>query len=136
MQQSNPRLVRQPTMIVGLALGLSDPTLYSQPPRSAAKLAGLPTVAFIRNADDLDGAGCSLWLLGDRTYTNDRYIFVADFGERALMNIRGHDTALRLVDSSGGNGEPKKGDRSTYHCRGGGADVVVRYLVTGVCGTG
>jgi len=28
---------------------------------------------------------------------------------------------------------PKKGDRTMYHYRGQGVDVVVRYIVTGVC---
>lgn len=49
------------------------------------------------------------------------------------MNIGGRDTALALVESSGAKRESKKGDRSTYHYRGEGVDVVVKYVVTGVC---
>ena len=58
---------------------------------------------------------------------------MADFGERAVVNLGGRDTPLRLVESSGANREPKKGDRSMYHYRGEGVNVVIKYIVTGVC---
>jgi hypothetical protein len=74
-----------------------------------------------------------LWLLHDRTYQGGRYLLLADFDERAVINIRGTDTTLKLVGSSGANREPKKGDHSMRHYRGEGVDVVVKYVVTGVC---
>ncbi len=127
------RVIRQCAIIVGLTLGLSGQILYSQGHESSNKPERLPDVGFIRNTGEFDGAGCSLWLLGDRTNSRDRYILLADSGERAVMNIGGRDTALKLVRSTGGNSELKKGDRLTYRYHGEAVDVVVRYVVTGVC---
>jgi hypothetical protein len=92
-----------------------------------------PAVAFIRNTKQFDGAGCSLRLLGDRAKTEERYVFLSDFDGHAVMNIDGRDKELKLVESSGANREPRKGDRSTRRFRSEGVEVIVKYVVTRVC---
>jgi len=49
------------------------------------------------------------------------------------MNIGGGDKALTLVQSPEPEVESKKGRRSTYRYRGDDVEVVVEYVVTGVC---
>jgi hypothetical protein len=109
-------------MILALMLGLSAFALHAQ-----------PAVAFIRNAKQFDGAGCSLRLVGDRANTEDRYVFLSDFDGRAVMNIERRDKELKLVKSSGANRPPRKGDRSIQHFRGEGVEVIIKYVVTRVC---
>jgi hypothetical protein len=131
--QSTTRLARLSAILLSLAFGPANLVLDSQAPRPTPKPEPQPALGFIRNTDDFDGAGCSLWRLGDRTYTDGRYILLADFGERAVVNLGGRDTPLKLVGSSGANREHKKGDRLMYHYRGEGVNVVIKYIVTGVC---
>src|SRR6266567_159673 len=102
-------------MLAGLLFGTSSLVLNGQPPRPKPKPGRQPVVGFIRNTKDFDGAGCSLWLLHDRTYVDGRYVLLADFEEQAVVNIDGRDTALKLVKSVGANSAPKKGRRSEHY---------------------
>lgn len=70
--------------------------------------------------------------LGDKDLDN-RYIFLADFGTRAIININRRDVELTLIKSQDDHREPKIGDRSVYRYRGKGIEVTVKYVVTGVC---
>ncbi len=100
---------------------------------SAATSRTPPTVGFIHDPEAFDGAGCSLWLLTDNTYSARRSIFVSDFDGNAAVNINRRDWALRLVTSEEPKGAPRKGDHSTFRYHSGGIEVIIKYIVTGTC---
>lgn len=134
MQPAIARFFRKSAMTIPLVLGLSDVPLFSQSARPAAKPAHQLTIGFIHDTKLFyEEAGCSLWLLGDRPYSLRRVVLLSNFNGNAVINIGGRDTPLRLVDTTDTRSIPKKGDRTMYHYRGKGVDVVVRYIVTGVC---
>ena len=116
-----------------ISAGLLLTVLHGQPPQGPERPQHQPTIAFVQNGADFDGTGCSLWLNNDRLFKDKTRIFLRDLGDRAVMNIGGSDKALMLVESFGVKDELKKGSRSTYRYRGDAVEVVVRYVVTGLC---
>jgi hypothetical protein len=62
-----------------------------------------------------------------------RDVFRSDFDGRAVINLNGRDTLLKLVSSTTPKRESKKGDRSIARYRGEGVEVIVHYLITGLC---
>ena len=66
-------------------------------------------------------------------YSSNRYVFMSDFENRAVMNINGQDTRLTLVRSTDTNREPRKGDRTKYWYSSGSIAVEIDYTVTGAC---
>jgi hypothetical protein len=96
--------------------------------------AGRPLrIGFIRDTGAFDGAGCSLWLAGDRTGSEKRYIFFSDLENQAVMNIDGRDVHLAPTGPSERPSESKLGGHARSSYQAGGLRVVVRYTVTGVC---
>jgi hypothetical protein len=93
----------------------------------------LPTIGFVKNAAAFGEGGCTLWLLTDRALTDERRVFLSNFEDRAVVNVDGRDVEMKLVGSSNAEGEAKKGRISTFRYRGTGVDVIVRYVVTGLC---
>jgi len=80
----------------------------------------------------LDNCGCSLQFPA-KTWT-ERYVFLGDLSNDALMNINGQDIKLRLVDYKEPKGEPKKGNRSTWtYTDGKTIKAQVDYVITGFC---
>ena len=102
-------------------------------PAQRSQSARQPTIGFVKSAKDFDEGGCELWPAADRTSREGRDLFLSDFAGRAVMNINGRDAALKLIEPKEPKGEPKKGESSTYRYRGAGVEVVVRYVVTGIC---
>jgi hypothetical protein len=90
-------------------------------------------IGVVRNRDSFDEAGCSLQISADYKKHNERYIFLSDYEDNAVMNIDGKDTNLKLVRRREPKGDPKKGDRSTWNYSAKGTTVRVDFLVTGVC---
>jgi len=120
-------------MLTGFVLIAGTMPVYAQPSRGIGGSKPRLDVGYIQDDASFDGAGCSLWFRADKIYTNGRNIFVSDYNEHALMHVDGRDTPLALVKSYEPDGEVKKGLRSTYIYRGDGIDVVIKYVVVGVC---
>jgi len=133
MSNLDPMRIAMSVLRTLISAGLFLTVFHGQTPQRAARPQHQPTIAFVQNGADFDGAGCSLWLNSDRLYTDGRLVFLGDLGDRAVMNIGGRDEVLMLVESSGAKDEPKKGSRSTYLYRGNAVEVVVQYVVTGLC---
>jgi hypothetical protein len=115
-----------------VAAGSCDFGLHAQqPPRKPR--GGQLTIGILKNTDDFDGAGCSLWNIKDRRYMSGKYVFISDYDEHARMNINGRDVKLKLVNSQELKAGFKVGDHSFFRYRGDGFDVEVVYTVTGVC---
>ena len=79
--------------------------------------------------------GCSLQLPSQFDRREGKYIFTSDRKNRAVVNVNGVDTFVALTRSK--EPEPKQeaqvGDRSTYWYAGSGIEVLVEYVVTGLC---
>ena len=90
-------------------------------------------ISVLKNRDSFDGAGCSLQISVDYKKHNERYVFLSDYEDNAVMNIDGKDTNLKLVSRREPKGDPKKGDRSTWNYSAKGTTVRVDFVVTGVC---
>jgi hypothetical protein len=120
-------------VFTGLVLAVVNSEMKGQTDARGRAPQKRPLIGFVQNTSEFDGAGCSLWLLADKTNSGGRRVFLSDFGKRAVMNIDGRDMALVTVASAEPKDGPKKGGRSKWRYRGGGAEVVVDYAVTGVC---
>jgi hypothetical protein len=121
--------------IVLLGAWLSAPpnaALRGQPAPSRSGTRGALTVGIVKDGSRFHEGGCELLLPTD-TYRSERYVFLSDFDGRAVMNINGHDTKLTLVRSKEPEGEPTKGDRSSYWYSAGAVEVRVDYVVSDVC---
>src|SRR5690349_11891256 len=117
-------MVVKPAFIGILCLGVlarRGPLLNAQqpPPTSRGRL----TIAFLKNTDDFNTAGCMLWRIKDRRYVPGKSIFVSDYERHAAMNINGRDVKLTLVDSQELQPGFKVGDHSSSWYRGDGFDV-------------
>jgi hypothetical protein len=117
--------------LAGLLFTAGIPAVHGQPSQPAPQSG--PAIGFVRNTKSFDSAGCSLWPIADRTDSDRRLVFLSSVPDRAVMNLGGYDTALKLVESSEAKGKLKKGSLSTEHYRGDGVDVVIRYVATEVC---
>jgi|HubBroStandDraft_6_1064221.scaffolds.fasta_scaffold837546_1 hypothetical protein len=91
------------------------------------------SIHFVRNTSAFEEGGCQLWLPTGRSNSSERFIFLSDLENHAVMNINGRDVQLALVSSRDKESDLKKGDRSEFRYRGSGVEVVVRYVVTGLC---
>jgi hypothetical protein len=91
------------------------------------------SIHFVRNASAFEEGGCQLRLSKDHSDSSQRFIFLSDFENHAVMNIDGRDVHLAPVSSRDKKTELKKGDRSVFRYRGNGVEVAVTYVVTGLC---
>jgi hypothetical protein len=91
------------------------------------------SIHFVRNASAFEEGGCQLWLSTDHNNGSDRFIFLSDLENHAVMNVNERDVLLDPVSSTEHKAQLKRGDRSVNRFRGGGVEVVVRYVVTGLC---
>jgi len=115
-----------------IVLGL--PSLFAQTLAQSDAISKTIKVGFIKNKDSfLDGGGCSLQLPTDYKKHNERYIFLSDVEDHAVINIEGKDTKLKLVSRQEPKGEPKRGDRSKWIYAGNETKVQVDFVVTGGC---
>ena len=104
-----------------------------QPAQPVQQPAKMPSIGVIRNADDFDGPGCSLWMRTVPLYTDGREVFRSDAADRAVMHIDGQDRVMKVVSPVERPVSPKIGDRTSYDYRSDGITVRVQYVVTGVC---
>lgn len=99
-------------------------------------LAGAPksalTVGPVIDQDDFLGGRCEV-VSAEPDFGSQRYIFISDLKGRAVMNINGRDTQLKLVRSTKSRKPPRKGDRSTYWYASEAIVVRVDYTFDGAC---
>jgi hypothetical protein len=91
-----------------------------------------PVVGLIKNTAGFLEGGCELLRQPD-TDRSERYIFLSDLKDRAVMNLDGHDVRLTFVRRKEPEGEPKKGDQSSVWYRAGDVEVRVDFTVSGLC---
>lgn len=115
-----------------VVVGICHPELNAQQPPRKPQGSRLK-IGILKNTDDFNGAGCSLWSLQDRRYLPGKYVFVSDYEEHAAMNINGRDVKLKLLNSQELKRGFKVGDHSSFRYQGDAFDVEVVYTVTGVC---
>jgi hypothetical protein len=120
-------------VLSGAYLAVFHTVLDGQSETGAPRQQSKPTIGFVQNANEFDGAGCTLWLPDDQNHSAKRRVLVSDFDKRAIMNIDGRDTPLMLVESKERKGEPQKGDHSSFRYRGKGIEATIGYVVVGLC---
>jgi hypothetical protein len=106
---------------------------FAQTAAQNHKSPTLIRVGIVKNTASFGDGGCSLQLPADSKKNNERYVFMSDFDDNAIMNIDGKDTRLKAVSHHEPEGEPKKGDRSTWNYASKGATVRVDFVAIGVC---
>jgi len=90
-------------------------------------------VGIVKDNSLSEEGGCSLQLPVDLKRKNERFVFLNDYGENAVMNIDGKDVKFKLVSHHQSTEKAKKGDRSTWTYAARGTTVRVDFVVTGVC---
>jgi hypothetical protein len=107
--------------------------LVGEEPQDAGSAINTIKVGIVRDPAAFDGPGCSLQLPADYKRQNERYVFLSDYEDNAVININGKDIKLKHVSHREPEGDPKKGDRSTWNYAGKGTTVRVDFVATGVC---
>ena len=90
------------------------------------------TIGVINNTHAFDGAGCYVQFLDDYKRHNSQYIFVSDYGRKALVNLSGRDVSLVWVGGTEAKVE-RAGDHSSFRFSGDGVRVAVDYTVVRIC---
>ena len=121
------------TWVSGLFIAFAPFAGFAQTTAQSHVAPTLIKVGIVRDAASFDGAGCSLQLPADYKKQNERYIFMSDLEDNAIMNIDGKDTKLKPVSHREPKGDSKKGDRSTWNYAAKGTKVRVDFVVAGVC---
>jgi len=90
-------------------------------------------IGFIKNTDVIDGCGCSYYFPTDAQNYEERLVFLENENHTAWINIDGQDVELGLENSSGPEGESKKGDKSIWNYRAGDIRVRIDLTITNIC---
>jgi hypothetical protein len=117
----------------GLFIASNPSAGFAQTTVQGHKAPTLIKVGIVRDTASFDGAGCSLQLPADYKKQNERYVFMSDLDDNAIMNIDGKDTRLKPVSHREPKGDPRKGDRSTWNYAAKGTSVRVDFVATEVC---
>jgi hypothetical protein len=104
--------------------------LFSVPALTQSKQA--PKLGVVTEKSLLDGCGCSIYRTAE-DFKNDRYLFVSDMDEEAVINLDGKDVKLRVLSWKEKKGQLKVGARSRETYAAGDVNVRLDFTVRKVC---
>jgi hypothetical protein len=107
---------------------------FAQTAAQSHKAPTLIRIGMVKDTAAFKDGGCSLQLPADAKKQNERYVFMSDLDDNAVMNLDGRDTKLKPVSHREPKGDPRKGDRSTWSYAARGTSVRVDFVVTKACG--
>jgi len=119
--------------VSGLFIASNPLAGFAQTTAQSHQAPTLVKVGIVRDTASFEEGGCSLQLPADYKKQNERYVFMSDLEDNAIMNIDGKDTGLNPVSHREPKGGPRKGDRSTANYAAKGTKVRVDFVVAGVC---
>src|SRR5712691_2529902 len=118
----------------GLFIASNPLADFAQTTAQRHRAPKLIKVGIVRDPASFDeGGGCWLQLPADHKKRNERYVFMSDLEDNAIINIDGEDTKLKPISRREPTRDPKKGERSTANYAAKGTKVRVDSVVAGVC---
>lgn len=117
----------KPTFLLVLlgAFSISAPHTYSQSKQA-------PRLGSVTEKSLLDGCGCSIYRTAE-DLKQDRYLFVSDMDEEAVINLDGKDVKLRVLSWKEKKGQLRVGARSSETYAAGDVNVRLDFTVRKVC---